>query len=61
MGFLDKARDFVDKHDEQVDKGLDKVGDLVDDRTGNKHSDNIGKAVDAAQKYTGDGDTTQNR
>lgn len=59
MGFLDKARDFVDKHDEQIDKGLDKLGDVVDERTGRKHSGQIDKAVDAAQKYTGEGDTTR--
>ena len=27
MGFMDKAKDFADQHDEQVDKGLDKAGD----------------------------------
>ncbi|MFG1928301.1 antitoxin [Cryptosporangium sp. NPDC048952] len=61
MGLFDKAKDFVDKHDTQVDKGLDKLGDIVDERTGHKHSGNIDKAVDAAQKYTGDGDTTKAR
>ncbi|MFI5956576.1 antitoxin [Cryptosporangium sp. NPDC051539] len=59
MGFLDKAKDFVDKHDDKIDQGLEKAGDLIDDKTGHKHSGNIDKAVDAAQKYTGDGDTTK--
>ncbi|WP_035857468.1 antitoxin [Cryptosporangium arvum] len=61
MGLFDKAKAFVDKHDAQVDKGLDKLGDIVDERTGRKHSANIDKAVDAAQKHTGEGDTTRNR
>jgi hypothetical protein len=59
MGFMDKAKDFADSHDEQVDKGLDKAGDQIDDRTGNKHSDQIDKGVDQAQARTGEGDTSQ--
>ncbi len=40
-----------------MDQGLEKLGDLIDDRTGNKHSDKIDRAVDEAQKRTGEGDT----
>jgi hypothetical protein len=57
MGFLDKAKDFADKHDEQVDQGLEKAGDQVDQRTGGKHAAQIDKGVDEAQRRTGDGDT----
>lgn len=57
MSFLDKAKDFLDKHDKQVDQALEKVGDEVDKRTGHKYSGQIDKAVDEAQKRTGDGDT----
>jgi hypothetical protein len=57
MSFLDKAKDFLNEHDEQVDKVLEKVGDEVDNRTGNKYSSQIDKGVDEAQKRTGDGDT----
>lgn len=57
MSFLDKAKDFLDKHDEQVDKLLDKAGEQVDRRTGGKYSDQIDKAVDEAQRRTGAGDT----
>ncbi|WP_306205349.1 antitoxin [Actinoplanes sp. RD1] len=59
MGFMDKAKDFADKHDEQVDQGIDKAGDQVDDRTGNKYSDQIDKGVDQAQARTGAGDTQE--
>lgn len=59
MSFMDKAKDFLDKHDEQVDKVLEKAGDKVDERTGHKHSAQIDKAVDEAQKRTGAGDTTR--
>ena len=59
MSFMDKAKDFADDHDKQVDQGLEKAGDQVDDRTGNKHSSQIDKGVDQAQQRTGAGDTTQ--
>lgn len=57
MGFADRAKDFADDHDKQVDQGLDKAGDQIDDRTGNKHSDQVDKGVDEAQRRTGAGDT----
>jgi hypothetical protein len=57
MSFMDKAKDLADKHDKQVDQGLDKAGDQVDQRTGNKHSAQIDKGVDMAQQRTGAGDT----
>jgi hypothetical protein len=57
MSFMDKAKDFLDKHDKQVDQALEKVGDEVDKRTGHKYSSQIDKGVDEAQKRTGDGNT----
>jgi hypothetical protein len=59
MSFADKAKDFADKHDEQVDQGLEKAGDQVDQRTGEKHSKQIDQGVDQAQQRTGAGDTQQ--
>jgi hypothetical protein len=53
--FMNKAKDFVDEHDEQVDRGLDKAGDAADQRTGGKYDEQIDKAVDQAQRRTGDG------
>jgi MT0933-like antitoxin protein len=57
MSFLDKAKDFLDKHDKQVDQALEKAGEEVDRRTGGKYAGPIDKAVNEAQKRTGDGDT----
>ncbi|MFI5835477.1 antitoxin [Micromonospora sp. NPDC051300] len=57
--FMDKAKDFADKHDEQVDKGLDKAGDMADQRTGGKYDNQIDKGVDMAQQRTGEGDTAR--
>jgi hypothetical protein len=58
-GFADKAKDFADQHDEQVDQGLDKAGDFADEKTGGKYDQQIDKGVDAAQERTGQGDTQQ--
>jgi hypothetical protein len=57
MSFLDKAKEFADKHDDKVDQILEKVGDEVDKRTGHKYTGHIDRGVDEAQKRTGDGDT----
>ena len=57
MSFLNKAKDFLDKHDKQVDQALEKVGEQVDKRTGHKYTSQIDRGVDEAQKRTGDGDT----
>jgi hypothetical protein len=57
--FFDRVKDLADQHDDKVDAALEKVGDIVDDKTGGKHTEHIDKAVDAAQQHTGDGDTTR--
>jgi len=54
--FMDKAKDFADKHDDQVDQGLTKAGDEADRRTGGKYDEQIDKGVDYAQQHTGQGD-----
>jgi MT0933-like antitoxin protein len=58
-GFLDKAKDMADQHDDKVDEGLEKAGDFADQKTGGKYDDQIDKGVDSAQQRTGDGDTQQ--
>ncbi|MGA3488901.1 antitoxin [Micromonosporaceae bacterium DT55] len=55
--FMKKAKDLVDKHDKQVDQGIEKAGDQADRRTQNKYGSQIDKGVDMAQQRTGQGDT----
>jgi hypothetical protein len=57
MGFMDKAKDFADDHDKQVDEGIEKAGEQVDKRTGNKYESQVDKGVDQAQQRTGSGDS----
>jgi len=51
-GLGDKGKDFVDEHEEQVDKGIDKAGDEAGRRFG--HEEQIDKASEKLQGMTGD-------
>lgn len=59
MGLMDKIKGMLGQHDEQVDQGIDKAGDVVDDKTGGKYTGQVDKAQDAAKegidKLTGEG------
>ena len=59
MSFMDRAKDFADEHDEQLDQGIEKAGDQADKRTGDKYSSQVDKAVDQAQQRSGEGDTQE--
>lgn len=55
--FMEKAQGAMSAHDEQVDQGLEKAGDLADERTGGKFGEKIDSGVDVAQERTGGGDS----
>ncbi len=46
MSMFDKAKDLLGEHADQVDDGIDKLGDLIDEKTGGEHAGQ----VDAAQE-----------
>ena len=57
MGFMDKVKGRLGKHADKVDTGVDKGGDVVDDRTGGKYAGHVDKGQDAAKdalRKTGD-------
>jgi hypothetical protein len=64
MGFLDDAKaklaEAVDSHGEKIAAGIDKAGDLVDEKTGGKYSEHIesgkDKAADALDSLDGKND-----
>ncbi|WP_299926243.1 antitoxin [uncultured Nocardioides sp.] len=64
MGFLDKAKakltDAVDQHGDKIAQGIDKAGDMVNEKTGGKHADKVdqarGKARDALDSLDGRND-----
>jgi hypothetical protein len=57
--FVDRAKDFADERDQQLDEGLEKVGDQVDQRTEGRYGEQVDRGVDEAQRRTGDGDLVE--
>ncbi len=47
---VNKAKDLAADHPDQVDQGIDKVGDAVDERTGGQHASQVDKAQDAVRE-----------
>ena len=45
----DKVQGLVDEHGDKAGEGLDKAGDLVDERTGGQHSAQIDGGVEHAK------------
>lgn len=50
MSFADKIKRLIRKHPDKVDKGIDKLGDLVDKATKHKHANKVDKAQLKAKK-----------
>lgn len=50
MGIFDKAKDALSDHSEHVDSGIEKAGDMADERTGGKFADH----VDTGQEFASD-------
>jgi hypothetical protein len=53
MGIFDRLRGKAKEHPDQVQQGMDKVGQFADEKTGGKHSEQINKAEDKAGEYLG--------
>jgi hypothetical protein len=49
MGIFDKAKDAVSEHSEQTDAGIDKAGDLVDDKTQGKYVEQVDHGQEMAK------------
>lgn len=60
MGLLDKAKGLLAQNADKVDQAIDKVGDIVDEKTGGKFADAVDKAQevvkDAAKKAINEDD-----
>jgi hypothetical protein len=50
MGFLDTLKNLVSKNADKVDTAIDKVGDVVDSKTGGKYAQHVDKVQEAAKK-----------
>lgn len=55
MSMLDKLKGLVKGHEDTTRKGVDKGGDAVDRRTGNKHTDQVDSAQQKIDDQLGHG------
>jgi hypothetical protein len=46
----DKAKEMVGQHGDKADDAVDRAGKFADDKTGNKHSDQIRQGADKAKE-----------
>jgi hypothetical protein len=55
MGFLDKlkrkAGDVAEEHGDKIDDAIDKGADIVDEKTGGKHTEKIESGADKAKDF----------
>ena len=54
MGLFDKVKDLAGQHADKVEGAIDKVADVVDEKTGGKYADQIDKGVEAAKGLVDD-------
>jgi len=57
-GLADKAKDAAAKHPDQVEQGIERGGDAVDERTGDKYQGQVDQAQEKAGGLLG-GDQDQ--
>jgi hypothetical protein len=53
MGLFDKVKGLAEEHGDKLDGAVDKLADVVDDKTGGKYTDKIESGADAAKGYLG--------
>ncbi|MGI8809403.1 MAG: antitoxin [Acidimicrobiales bacterium] len=62
MGLFDKARELAGEHADKVGDAIDKVAEVVDEKTGGKYADHIDQGAEAARGFVGDeGDAAPSR
>lgn len=47
MSLLDRLKNMVGGHEDKARQGIDKAGDMIDKKTGGKHSDKVDRVQDA--------------
>jgi MT0933-like antitoxin protein len=59
MGIFDKAKDALSGHQDKVDAGVEKAGDMVDERTKGKYVEQVDQGQDMARDKLSDMTTDQ--
>ncbi|HWI05087.1 MAG TPA: antitoxin [Acidimicrobiales bacterium] len=53
-GLFDKIKDLAGQHAGKVEGAIDKVAEVVDEKTGGKYADHIDKGAETAKGLVGD-------
>jgi hypothetical protein len=59
MGIFDKAKDAMSGQSEQVDAGVENAGDMVDEKTEGRYTEQVDKGQDMARDKLSDMTTDQ--
>ncbi|HZB32538.1 MAG TPA: antitoxin [Streptosporangiaceae bacterium] len=54
MSIIDKVKGLLGQHSDKAEKGIDKAGDMIDDKTGGKYSDKIDSVQEKAKDMLGE-------
>jgi hypothetical protein len=49
MGIFDKAKDALSGQEDKVDAGIDRAGDMFDDKTGDKYIEQVDQGQEMAK------------
>jgi MT0933-like antitoxin protein len=49
MSIIDKVKEMLGQHGDKAEKGIDKAGDMINDKTGGKYSDKVESAQEKAR------------
>jgi hypothetical protein len=52
MSIVDKVKHLIGQHPDKAEEGIDKAGDMIDERTGGKYADKVDTAQEKATEYT---------
>ncbi|MEU5401702.1 antitoxin [Streptomyces sp. NPDC005963] len=58
MSVMDKLKNMLKGHESQADKGVDRAGDKVDDKTQGKYTGQVDTAQDKMKGQYGSGGTS---
>jgi hypothetical protein len=54
MGIFDKAKDAMSGQQDKVDAGVEKAGDMVDEKTGDKYTEHVDQGQEMANDKLSD-------
>jgi hypothetical protein len=54
MGIFDKAKDAMSGQQDKVDAGVEKAGDMVDEKTGDKYTEHVDQGQEMAKDKLSD-------